>query len=72
MVGHDRRRIGVDQDHFVAFFPQGFARLGARIIKFTGLTDNDRPRSNQQNLLNISTTRHGKNLDVGKHAYLSR
>ncbi len=37
-VGHDGGRVGVDQDHLIAFFPQGFAGLGAGIIKLAGLT----------------------------------
>ena len=40
-VGHDGGRVGVDQDHLIAFFPQGFAGLGAGIIELAGLTDDD-------------------------------
>ncbi len=40
-VGHDGGRVGIDQDHLVAFFSQGFAGLGAGIIKLAGLTDDD-------------------------------
>src|SRR5690606_40974359 len=41
-IGHDRRRIGVDQDDAVALFAQGLAGLGPRIVELAGLADNDR------------------------------
>ena len=41
-VGHNGRRIGVDQHHPVTFFFQGFAGLGARIVKLAGLADHNR------------------------------
>ena len=60
-IGHDRRRIRIDQHHLIAFFAQGFAGLGSRIIELAGLTDHDRARANQQNSVNIVPTRHGNN-----------
>ena len=44
-IGHDRGRIRIDQHDLVAFFAQGFAGLGSRIIELAGLTDDDRARS---------------------------
>jgi hypothetical protein len=41
-VGHDRRRIGIDQDDAVTLFAQGLAGLGAGIVEFTSLADDDR------------------------------
>ena len=41
-IGHDGGRIGVHQDDAEALFPKRFARLGARIIEFARLPDNDR------------------------------
>ena len=41
-IGHDRRRIRVDQDNAVALFFQGEAGLCARIVEFCCLADNDR------------------------------
>ena len=41
-VGHDRGRVRVCQDHPVALFEQDAARLGARVIELTRLTNNDR------------------------------
>ena len=42
-VGHDRGGVRVDQDHPIPFFPQRFARLRARVVKFAGLSDDDGP-----------------------------
>ena len=42
-VGHDGGRVGVDQNHLVAFGAQRPAGLGARIVKLAGLSDDDRP-----------------------------
>ena len=40
-VGHDRRRVRVDQDDVVAFLAQGFAGLGARVVELARLADDD-------------------------------
>ena len=57
-IRHDRGRIRIHQNHFVALFFQSLASLGAGIIEFASLPDNDRPGTNDQNFLNIATTRH--------------
>ena len=44
-VGHDRGRVGVDQDRGVAFFAQGAAGLGAGVVELGGLADDDRARA---------------------------
>ena len=41
-VCHNRRWVGIDQHHAIPLFSQRFTRLGARIIEFTGLANNDR------------------------------
>ena len=41
-VGHDGRRVRVDQDHTDTLFAKDAARLGARVVKLARLTDNDR------------------------------
>ena len=41
-VGHDGGGVGIHQNDFIAFFTQSLADLCARIVKFAGLTDNDR------------------------------
>ena len=42
-IGHDGGRIGVDQNYFIAQFPQGLAGLGAGIVEFAGLADDMGP-----------------------------
>ncbi len=42
-VGHDRRRIAVDQNDLESLLPQSFAGLRPGVVKFTGLADDDRP-----------------------------
>ena len=44
-IGHDRRRIRVDEDDAVAFLAQRTARLNAGVIELGGLTDDDRSRA---------------------------
>ncbi len=57
-VGHDGGRVAVDQDDLVTLFPQGFACLGSRVVKFAGLADDDRSRTDDQNLLKVFPFRH--------------
>src|SRR5471032_1964206 len=54
-VGHDGRRVAVDQDDFVALFAQGLARLRAGIIEFAGLVDHDRASANNQYTFKVCT-----------------
>ena len=46
-IGHDRRRIGVDQDDPVALFLERLQRLGAGVIELAGLADDDRPGADE-------------------------
>ena len=57
-VGHDGGRITVDQNDFVAFLAQGLASLRAGIIELTGLTDDDRTGTNDENAFDIGTLSH--------------
>ena len=61
-IGHDRGGVGVHQHHLKAISPQGFAGLSAGIIKFAGLADHNRPRSQQQNAAKVRATGHGPAL----------
>jgi len=57
-IRHDRRRIRIDQNDFVAFFAERLARLRAGIIEFARLADDDRPGTNDQDFVNVGTFRH--------------
>src|SRR5690606_36935938 len=57
-VGHDRRRVGVDQDDPVALFLQRLAGLGAGIVELTGLADDDRARPDDEDGLDVGTLGH--------------
>ena len=59
-IGHDRGRVAVDQNNFKALFTQGFAGLHTRVIEFTGLTNDDGARANQENAFDVCALRHGK------------
>src|SRR5579885_3387435 len=49
-IRHNRRGIRVDKDDPVAFLAQGAARLDAGIVEFGGLTDADRPRTDDEDV----------------------
>ena len=42
-VGHDRGRVGVDDDRAVAVLAQHLERLAAGVVELAGLADHDRP-----------------------------
>ena len=58
-IGHDRRGIRVHEDDLVTLFAKSFTRLSTGIIEFTGLADDNRARTNNQNLTNVVATGHG-------------
>src|SRR5829696_6765099 len=49
LVGHDRRRVRVDEDRAHALFAQGAARLGTRVIEFRSLPNDDGSRTENEN-----------------------
>ena len=59
-IGHDCRGVGVDEDDAVAFFAQRLTGLCARIVEFAGLPDNNRPRTDNHDRLDIITFWHGR------------
>ena len=58
LVGHDRCRVGIDQDCFDALFPEGFAGLGAGVIELRSLANDDWAGADYQHLFWF-------NLDIG-------
>src|SRR5690606_18582806 len=57
-VGHDGRRIGVHQRNPQTLRTQDPAGLGARVVELARLADDDRARSDDQNMFEIGTARH--------------
>ena len=57
-VGHDRRRVGVDQDDLVALLAQRLAGLGAGVVELAGLADDDRAGADDQDLLDVGALGH--------------
>ena len=57
-VGHDRRRVGVDEDDLVALLQQHLAGLRARVVELGGLPDHDRARAEHEDLLDVVAARH--------------
>ena len=52
-VGHDRGRVGVDQDDPDALFAQHAAGLGAGVVEFAGLTDDDRAGADDEDAVDV-------------------
>ena len=57
-VGHDRGRVAVDQDDLEPLFAQGFAGLNARIVKLTGLPNDDGACANDEDAFDVCALRH--------------
>ena len=57
-VGHDRRRIGVDQDDPVALVLQRLEGLRAGIVELAGLADDDRPGADDEDRFDVGALRH--------------
>ena len=57
-VGHDRRRVAVDEDHLEALGAQRLARLAAGIVELARLADDDRAGADDQHALEVSAARH--------------
>ena len=58
-IGHDGGRVGIDQDHPVAFFFKRLAGLGAGIVELAGLADNDGPGADDEDRGDIGALWHG-------------
>ena len=47
-IGHDRSRIRVDEYDRISLVAQGLACLRAGVVELAGLTDHDRPGTDEQ------------------------
>ena len=61
-IGHDRRRIRVDQDDPIALVLERLAGLGPRIVELAGLADDDRARADDEDGAQISSFWHQTRL----------
>ncbi len=59
-VGHNGRRIAVDQNDLVALFAQRLAGLGAGVVELAGLADDDGAGPDDQNAFNVAALGHGR------------
>ena len=57
-VGHDRRRVRVDEHDLVALLAQHLAGLHAGVVELGRLADHDRPRADDQDLVDVVAARH--------------
>ena len=62
-IGHDGRRVRIDEHDLIAFFAQRLARLHAGIIKFAALPDHDWTGTDKQNFLDLIVSRHLRSGD---------
>ena len=61
-ICHDGSRVGVHQNNLHPLLLQGTAGLGARIVEFRRLSDNDRPGTDYHDSFYIWILRHGIHL----------
>ena len=57
-VGHDRRRVAVDEHDFEAFAAQRLDRLRARVVELAGLPDDDRAGADDEDAFDVSPFGH--------------
>src|SRR5262249_15007201 len=57
-VGHDRRRVRIDDDRAEPVLAQHLQRLAARVVELARLPDHDRPRPDQADRLHVMPPRH--------------
>ena len=61
-VGHDRRRVAVDQADPQPLGAQHAAGLGAGVVELGGLADEDRPGADDHHVLDVGPLRHSRLL----------
>ena len=57
-VGHDRRRVRVDEDDLVALLAERLGALRPGVVELAGLADDDRPGADDEDLLEVVAARH--------------
>jgi len=69
-IRHNGRGIGVHQHDLKTQAAQGFARLGAGIIKFARLADHDRAGANDKHFPDVGSSRH-KGRSVQRNGWIA-
>ncbi len=64
-VGHDRRRVGVDEHDLVALLLEDLAGLHAGVVELGRLADDDRAGTEDEDALDVVPSRHGPRSDPG-------
>jgi hypothetical protein len=59
-VGHDRRRVRVDDDGAEAVLAQDLQRLTAGVVELRSLADHDRPGADEADRLDVRPPRHSR------------
>ena len=67
-VGHDRRRVGVDQDDPEALVLEHPAGLGPGVVELAGLADDDRAGADHQDARDVVALRHQALASIGSAA----
>ncbi len=57
-IGHDGRRVRVHEDDLEPVLEEHPAGLRTRVVELAGLSDHDRPRADDQDLLQVVAPRH--------------
>ena len=57
-VGHDRRRVAVDEHDLVALVEEHLAGLRAGVVELAGLPDDDGPGADDEDLVEVVAARH--------------
>ena len=65
-IGHDRRRVRIDEDDAIAFRLQRLDGLRARIIELAGLADDDRACADDQDGFYVSAFGHLRPLGAAR------
>ena len=63
-IGHDRRRVRIDQDDPVALGAQRLAGLGAGIVELAGLADDDRAGADDEDRGDVGAFGHSRDPSV--------
>ena len=65
-IGHDRRRVAVDQHDAVPLGLEGLAGLRARVVKLAALADDDGTGTQDEDGLDVGAFGHGEKRKAGK------